>query len=89
MSLRFMLGVAVGAVGGYAVGRVIEARAHGVPLDVAFSRLGVSVMELRKSLTDAKDAASRAVGRVRRAQPVSTQPSPSLDDASYAEFQEI
>lgn len=50
MSIRFLLGVAVGAAGGYAAGRIIEARAHGVPLDVAFKNLGTSVMELRQRI---------------------------------------
>lgn len=67
MSLRFMFGVAVGAVGGYAVGRVMEARAHGVPLDLAFKNLGVSVMELRKRLQAAQQTVSSGARRARAA----------------------
>jgi hypothetical protein len=85
MSLRFMLGVAVGAAGGYAVGRVMEARAHGVPLDLAFKHLGVSVMELRKRVLAANQAAADALRGVRRRAPVAA---PQMEDIIDAEWQD-
>jgi hypothetical protein len=59
MSIKFLLGVGVGALAGYSAGRILEARAHGVPLDVAFTNLGTSMMDLKKQL-DA--AAAKAKG---------------------------
>lgn len=60
MSIKFLLGLGVGAVAGYSVGRVLEARAHGVPLDLAFSNLGTSMMDLKKQL-DAAGAKAKSL----------------------------
>lgn len=84
MSVRFMMGVAIGAVGGYAVGRAIEARAHGVPLNVAFSRVGVSIMELSRQLHRASQASAGVARRVRAGAAAALDDSDVID----AEFQE-
>lgn len=55
MSIKFLFGLALGAAGGYSVGRIMEARAHGVPLDVAFSNLTTSIKDLSQKLLEEKN----------------------------------
>lgn len=50
MSLRFWLSVAGAAAGGFSAGRAIEARAAGVPLDLAFKHLGTPIAVLKASM---------------------------------------
>ena len=65
MSPRFWIGAAGGAMAGYCVGRLLEARANGVPLDLAFKRLLEPVAKLR---TQIEQQAREQLERVARSQ---------------------
>lgn len=83
MSVRFWVGVVAGVAGGYAVGRILEAKAQGVPLRVAFAQLGVSVASLRQGAGPASDTVERGAKRVRKVvaeQPMQGQHGDQDDD---------
>jgi len=56
-SIRFMLGLAAGAAGGYALSRVMEARAMGVPLDMAFGSANILVPVHKLSIRQQEESA--------------------------------
>lgn len=66
MSLRFILGVAVGAAAGYTVGRLLEAKANGVPPDLAFKHLTTSVADLKRSMEAAQKKLQDSVSKGRQ-----------------------
>lgn len=68
MSIRFLAGLACGLGAGYCVGRIMEARAHGVPLDEAFKRTLTPIHTL------ALDIGHRGQEAVRRARGIVSAP---------------
>lgn len=43
---KWLIGASMGFAGGYAVHRVMEARANGVPVGIAFANMGTAVRTL-------------------------------------------
>jgi hypothetical protein len=48
--MRTLIGLAVGAAGGFALARALEARAAGVPIGLALSMWDVPILRLRDDL---------------------------------------